>query len=220
MMKRSFDIFCSLTALIILSPLLLLIAFILKITGEGEVFYLQERVGRYGVPFRIVKFATMLKESPNLLGGDVTIMDDPRVLPIGKILRKTKINELPQLWNILVGDMSIIGPRPLTPRVYSPFPDSYKDATYSLRPGLSGIGSVVFRDEERLLGGAVCREQDYIDNIIPYKSALEEWYARNISISLDIKLILITLLVIVRPNIDPTLYFKDLPISHAPLRNL
>jgi lipopolysaccharide/colanic/teichoic acid biosynthesis glycosyltransferase len=217
MLKRTLDIVFSGLALLVLAPLLLPIALSLRLTGEGEIFYLQKRIGRYGRPFRIVKFATMLKDSPNLAGGDVTVYNDPRVLPLGQILRATKINELPQLWNILVGDMSIIGPRPLTPRVYATFPDRYKKVIAPLRPGLSGIGSVVFRDEERLLNDAENREKDYVELITPYKATLEEWYARNCLVTTDLKLIVLTVVAVLKPDFDPTRSFLDLPPPPAEL---
>ena len=108
-MQRMLDIFFSGLAIFCLSPLLLPIACILRITGEGEVFFIQNRVGRKSDQFGLIKFATMLKDSPNIGTGEITINNDPRVLPLGKFLRKSKINELPQLWNILVGDMSVVG---------------------------------------------------------------------------------------------------------------
>lgn len=211
MMKRALDTSLSAFALVVLSPLLLLVVLVLRFTGEREIFYLQERIGRGGHPFKIVKFATMLKNSPNLAGGDVTVGNDPRVLRVGRFLRATKINELPQLYNVLVGDMSIIGPRPLTPRVYAPFPESYKKAIIGLRPGLSGIGSLVFRDEEKLFPEGVNRENFYAEIITPYKAALEEWYAQRASIALDIKLIFLTIVAVLKPNLDTRSYFPDLP---------
>ena len=113
-MERFFDILFSSIALLLLIPLSIPIILILKLTGEGEIFFQQERIGKEGHKFRLLKFATMLKNSPNIGTGTVTIQGDPRVLPVGKFLRKTKINELPQLINIFVGNMSVIGPRPLT----------------------------------------------------------------------------------------------------------
>ena len=113
-MIRTFDLILSLIALVILCPLLLPVAFILRFTGEGEVFYVQERIGLHERPFGLFKFATMLKNSPHIGTGTITVRNDPRVLPVGRILRKAKVNELPQLLNVLIGDMSVIGPRPLT----------------------------------------------------------------------------------------------------------
>src|SRR5690606_11811700 len=150
-MQRFLDILFSAVALLALSPLLVPGAIALRLSGEGQVFFLQERVGLGGKPFWLYKFATMLKDSPNIGTGTVTVMDDPRVLPLGRFLRKTKINELPQLLNILCGDMSIIGPRPQTRRCFDAFPASTRVAIVQVRPGLSGIGSVMFRDEEAML---------------------------------------------------------------------
>ena len=117
-MQRVFDIFFSGIALILLLPILLPLMFILRVTGEGEIFFLQNRVGLGGRYFRIFKFATMLKDSPNIGSGTVTVKNDPRILPMGEFLRKTKLNELPQLINIFSGAMSIIGPRPQTQRFF------------------------------------------------------------------------------------------------------
>ena len=118
-MERLFDVLFSATALLILSPLFVPIVIILRLSGEGEVFFFQERIGKNGELFKLFKFATMLKDSPNLGTGTVTMKNDPRILPVGKFLRTSKINELPQLLNIFLGDMSIIGPRPLTPQTFA-----------------------------------------------------------------------------------------------------
>ena len=115
-MKRLFDIIVSSIALIVVSPLFIPIIILLRLTGEGKVFYIQQRIGKRGLPFGLYKFATMLENSPNMSGGDVTSGNDPRVLPMGKFLRKSKINELPQLLNIINGEMSLVGPRPMTSR--------------------------------------------------------------------------------------------------------
>ena len=148
-MQRVFDIIFSGLALIVLSPLMLPLIFLLKITGEGEIFFLQSRVGHGGKHFQLYKFATMLKNSPNMGTGTVTVHNDPRILPIGGFLRKTKINELPQLLNVLRGDMSLIGPRPQTLRCFNAFPEFLQSTIVSVKPGLSGIGSLYFRDEEK-----------------------------------------------------------------------
>lgn len=218
--KRTLDIFLSGMAIIILGPLLLLIAVILRFTGEREIFYRQERVGRGGETFPLLKFATMLKDSPNLPGGDITTGNDPRVLPVGRFLRKTKLNELPQLWNVLHGDMALIGPRPLTPRIYDRFPDNYKTAIRPLRPGLSGLGSVYFRNEEALLADASDRQRFYVEVIQPYKAELEIWYARHRSMWIDLKLVFLTLLAVAVPSLNPTRFFRNLPPSPANLRKV
>ncbi|MGY1457331.1 sugar transferase [Luteimonas sp. A534] len=178
-MQRLLDIVFSGLALLVLSPLLVPIAIALRLTGEGEVFYVQQRIGLGGRMFGLYKFATMLKNSPSLGTGTVTVKHDPRVLPLGRWLRKTKINELPQLLNIFEGDMSIIGPRPQTQRCFDAFPARSQAEIVKVRPGLSGIGSIVFRDEEDLMHASAEPERFYDDVIMPYKGALEEWYVAN-----------------------------------------
>jgi len=210
-MKRLFDIFASGLAIAILSPLLLAVIVILRFTGEGEIFYRQQRIGRGGRMFDILKFATMLKNSPNMAGGDITSGNDPRVLPVGRVLRKTKINELPQLFNIFNGDMSIIGPRPLTKRVAALFPAEQWAIINQLRPGLSGIGSIVFRDEERMLDSFDDRTKIYSEVIAPYKAALEIWYSQRQSFWLDLKLITLTVAAVFKPDLDVQRFFSDLP---------
>jgi lipopolysaccharide/colanic/teichoic acid biosynthesis glycosyltransferase len=217
MIKRAFDILMSGLLILVLSPLLILVIVILAFTGEREIFYAQKRIGRYGQPFQILKFATMLKNSSVLPGGDITGANDPRVLPFGRILRKTKINELPQLFNVLIGDMSVIGYRPLTPRVASLFPQEYWEALSDERPGLSGIGSIVFRDEERLLAFGNGSEKTYSDLIVPHKMALELWYRQHQSFGTDFALLLLTVLVVTFPQMSAENWFSDLP---APPRHL
>ena len=217
MIKRLFDIVLAGLALLVASPLLVPIALVLRFTGEGEVFYRQRRLGRDGKPFGILKFATMLKNSPNMPGGDISTRDDPRILPVGRFLRSTKINELPQLINIVTGDMSIIGPRPFTPGIAALFDADHRGAVAHLRPGLSGIGSIVFRDEEGLLAGLPDRMAVYKAVIVPYKGALERWYASHQSLGLDLKLIALTVLAVLRPQVRPDSFFADLPEPPADL---
>lgn len=208
-MQRLTDIVVSALALLLLSPLLVTVAIVLRFTGEGEVFFKQNRVGRGGKPFGLYKFATMLKDSPNIGTGTVTVKEDPRVLPVGRVLRKTKINELPQLLNILFGDMSLIGPRPQTQRCFNAFPRASQVAITSVRPGLSGIGSIVFRDEEEMMHSANDPDRFYDHVIMPYKGALEEWYVRHNSIATYWKLVLLTAWVVVFPT--STLVWKTFP---------
>ena len=183
-MERLFDIFFSGLALLVLFPFLVPIVVILKCSGEGEVFFLQERIGKDGKVFKLFKFATMLKDSPNLGTGTVTMRGDPRVLPVGKFLRKTKINELPQLLNIFFGDMSVIGPRPLTAQTFGSYSASTQNVIKQVRPGLSGVGSIIFREEEDLMHGATASVDFYDSIIAPYKGALEEWFvsARDVAV--------------------------------------
>lgn len=199
-MQRPFDILLSGLALLALSPLLVPIAIFLRLTGEGEIFFLQSRVGRDGKPFALYKFATMLKNSPSIGTGTVTLKNDPRILPAGKFLRKTKINELPQLLNILNGSMSIIGPRPQTQRCFDAFPKQSQESIVKVRPGLSGIGSIVFRDEEEMMHGHKDPNHFYDQVIMPYKGLLEEWYVQNQSLYTYFMLIGLTVWVVLVPG--------------------
>lgn len=207
-MQRLFDILFSGLALIALTPLLLPVIIILKLTGEGEVFYTQERIGKNGKLFGLLKFATMVKNSENMGTGDITVKNDPRVLPFGKFLRKTKLNELPQLINILKGDISVVGPRPMTPKIYTHYDKKVQELLNTIRPGLTGIGSVVFRDEEKYLDGKDNPFEFYKQEIIPYKSSLEVWYVNNKSIKTYFILIFLTALAIIYP--DTTQYLNKL----------
>jgi lipopolysaccharide/colanic/teichoic acid biosynthesis glycosyltransferase len=196
-MRRFFDIVLSGLALAILSPVLVAVILVLRCTGEREVFFLQERVGKKGKTFKLYKFATMLKDSPNTDTGTVTLKNDPRVLPIGRFLRKTKANELPQLINVFMGDISLIGPRPQTQRCFDAFPLESQKEIVKVRPGLSGIGSIFFRNEEDMLEQTGSAEDFYDKIIMPYKGKLEEWYVSNQSMKLYFALIISTVFVLV-----------------------
>ncbi len=210
--QRLIDFFSALTALLVLSPLLVLVAILLRLTGEGEVFFRQNRVGYRGKEFGLLKFSTMLKDSPNLGTGTITVTDDPRVLPVGKFLRSTKINELPQLFNIVEGKMSLIGPRPQTQRCFNAFPESAQSEIIQIRPGLSGVGSIAFRAEERMMADAHDADRLYDEVIMPYKGLLEKWYVSNQSLKNYFLLIFITAWVVVFPS-SRILWrvFRDLP---------
>jgi lipopolysaccharide/colanic/teichoic acid biosynthesis glycosyltransferase len=211
-MIRFFDILFSSLAIIVLFLFMLPIMIILKLTGEHYIFYKQQRIGRYGKEFGVLKFATMLKDSPNLPGGTFTLKDDPRILPLGKFLRKTKINELPQLINILIGQMSIIGYRPLVRQGYDAYSEETKRKLYTIKPGLSGIGSIAVRNEEEILQNTEDKERFYNEIIIPYKAALESWFIAHIGISMYFKLIFFTVLVVIKPQSNRWKHaFKDLP---------
>jgi len=201
-MQRFFDILFSGLALIVLSPLLIPVVIILKLTGEHEIFFTQQRVGKDGKMFGLLKFATMLKDSPTIGTGTITTKDDPRVLPFGKFLRKTKINELPQLINILKGDMSVIGPRPQDTRCFVVFDKEDQENIKKVRPGLSGVGSIIFRDEESLMDVDDIKQREYIyDHIIsPYKGKVESWYVKHQNIGLYFKLIWLTVLAVISPD--------------------
>lgn len=210
--KRLFDFVMALLALTVLSPLLIPVIIGLLLTGEHYVFYFQERIGKGGKAFDIWKFATMLKNSPNIGTGTVTTRNDPRVLPMGKFLRKTKINELPQLINILIGNMSIIGPRPLVKKTYDLYAEDVKECISQVTPGLSGIGSVIFRDEEYYVSKAKDPVEFARQFIQPQKGELEKWYYHNRSLYVDFMIIFLTCWVIVFPKSDLVYkVFKTLP---------
>jgi lipopolysaccharide/colanic/teichoic acid biosynthesis glycosyltransferase len=198
--KRIFDVVFSALALIVLSPFFLVIVLILRFTGESEVFYRQQRIGKGGRPFGMLKFTTMVKGSPNMGTGLLTVKDDPRILPVGRFLRRTKLNELPQLWNILVGDMSIIGPRPQAEPHFRLYSQEVQRELVTVRPGLSGIGSIVFRDEDQILAGAGKDAQEaYAQDIVGYKGRLEVWYVQNRTFWIDLLLIFLTIRVVLAP---------------------
>ncbi len=211
--KRFFDVLFSVVVLIILLPVFLPIIILLKCTDEGEIFYRQERVGYKNKRFFILKFATMLKNSPNIGTGSITLRNDPRVTKIGKFLRISKINELPQLFNIILGDMSIVGPRPLMPVSFVRYSTDVQACIYNVKPGLTGIGSVMFRDEERLVSQAtITPDEFYSKFIFPYKGKLEMWYQKNASLTTDFKIIFLTAWSIVfsKSSLERKA-FKDLP---------
>lgn len=217
-MQRIFDLVFSASALIILTPILLVLIFILKFTGEGEIFFLQPRVGKDKKLFKLFKFATMLKDSPKIGTGTITLDNDPRILPFGKFLRKTKLNELPQLINVFKGEMSVIGPRPQTERCFNAFPISSQNSIIMIRPGLSGIGSIVFRDEELMMNTDNDPDKFYDEIIMPYKGNLEEWYSLNNSIKNYFILIFLTILIVLAPS-KKLIWkvFKNLPKPPAEL---
>ena len=211
-MTRIFDLILALSALILLSPLLLAIMAILKCTGEGDIFYRQKRIGKGGTPFYLFKFATMLRDSPNIGAGLHTLDHDPRVFPFGRWLRKTKLNEIAQLLNVVKGDMSVIGPRPQVPEHFDVFPEHVKKEIIKVTPGLSGIGSIVFCHEQDVMSAVNDHETLYNDVIAPYKGELEIWFVNHYSPYVYFMLIVLTVWTII--NSDSTAYkriFNNLP---------
>lgn len=206
---RFSDILFSALALIFLTPILLPVCLLLRFTGEGEVFYAQARIGLDGKTFKLLKFATMLKNSPQIGTGAITVTDDPRVLPVGRFLRKTKINELPQILNILRGDMSIVGPRPLMQKQFGFYDDAAREIISSIRPGLTGVGSLVFRDEERFFYGIDNPDEIYRTKISPVKQILELWYVKNVSVSLYFKMIILTAVSVILPRYDASYFLPQ-----------
>ncbi len=220
-MQRAFDVFFCCVAIALLAPVFVIVMVILRFTGEGDVFYRQDRIGLGGRRFQLLKFATMLRNSPSLGACDITLKNDPRILRFGRILRKTKINEFPQLLNILLGDMSLVGPRPMVPKTFDKYPEKSKAFITSVRPGLTGVGSVFFRDEERYLGSSKNANEFYESVIIPYKAELECWYVSRVSIRFYLKLIFLTCWVVLFPK-SRILYsgFKGMPPIPQALRVL
>jgi len=217
-MIRIFDVFFSSIAIAILFPFLLPVILLLKFTGEHDIFYQQKRIGYKGRPFHVLKFATMLRDSPNLPGGLITAPEDPRLLPLGGFLRKTKINELPQLINILLGEMSIIGYRPFAETHYNLYSSEVKASIGRIRPGLSGVGSIIFKDEEEILHHVDDREYFHDKVITPYKGQLEMWYVEHQNLHTYLMLIFLTVRAFIKPN-SKAIYkiFKDLPLCSSEL---
>lgn len=211
--KRFVDIIVGLILLVILLPISIPLIIALRLTGEGYVFYKQARVGFRNESFDIWKFATMLKDSPNMKGGSITVRNDPRVTPLGGFLRKSKINELPQLINLLNGTMTLVGPRPHMRVDFECYPDHVQEKIFDIKPGITGIGSIVFRDQELLFTNAGKDPHVYYkEAIAPYKGELELWYQKNLSFKLDFKILFLTAWVIFFPNSELSEnYFEDLP---------
>jgi lipopolysaccharide/colanic/teichoic acid biosynthesis glycosyltransferase len=198
-LKRVFDFVASLIALILVSPVFMIVMPILKFTGEGWVFFVQNRVGLGNSRFGLLKFATMLRDSPK--SGTVTARHDPRILPVGRFLRATKINELPQILNVVKGDMSIVGPRPLTDEAFQHYAEDIKAVIQRMKPGLTGMGTIIFRNEEQILFESKKEKMRcYAEDVMPLKGALEKWYFEHRSFWLDLKIIAATALAIVAPG--------------------
>lgn len=211
LIKRIIDILIATIATILLSPIFIPSIIILLLTGEHEVFYFQKRVGYKNRLFNIWKFATMAKNSPNMGTGEITLRNDPRVTPFGKILRMTKVNELPQIFNVFKGEMSIVGPRPLMEVSFKQYPEEVQQKIYNSKPGMTGIGSLIFRDEEKIVSDAPDPRAMYI-NIYLYKGKLELWYQEHASLYTDFLIIFLTAWSILFPqNNLITKVFKNLP---------
>ena len=199
-MERFLDIIISLFLLLFLSPVLIIIIIIQKFTGEGEIFFAQERIGRNEIKFKILKFATMLKNSPYIGTKDITLEDDRRVLPFGKFLRKTKLNEVPQLINILKGDMSFVGPRPFTNKIFQLYNLSQRKKIKLIKPGLTSVASIIFRNEEKLFQNKNFAFEKYKNIISPYKARLEIWYNRKKNIKNYFLIFFLTAWVVIFPD--------------------
>ena len=192
--KRLIDTVLSLIALIILSPLLLITALAVKISSPGPVLFKQQRLGLHGKVFAIYKFRSMRKDNAGL---KITTSGDSRITPVGKVLRKTKLDELPQLWNVLKGDMSFVGPRPEV-REYTDLYDEAQRQVLLVRPGITGLASIRFRNENELLDASDDPNRTYIEEVMPQKIALDLEYIPHATVIYDIRLILETLVTVVR----------------------
>ncbi len=221
-MKRIIDFSFSLIAILVLIPFMIPVIIILMFTGEHYIFYKQARIGKNGIKFNIIKFSTMLLNSPNIGTGEISLKKDPRVFPFGRFLRNSKINEIPQLINTLIGEMSIVGPRPLTPKHFNHYSPAQQEIVKQLKPGLTGVGAIIFRDEEKIFDNSTLdHEQTYQHVLSPYKGALEAWYFRNQSLVVDIKIIFLTIWVIpFKRSQLPYKILKGLPEKPAELREL
>jgi lipopolysaccharide/colanic/teichoic acid biosynthesis glycosyltransferase len=214
--KRLLDLFIAIIALIVLSPVFIITIIVLALTGEHEVFYPQRRVGYKQKEFKMWKFATMVKDSEKIGNKDMTLRNDPRVTKVGTFLRKTKINELPQIFNVIIGNMSIVGPRPLMRVSFDMYLPEHKDKVYNSKPGITGIGPLLMRDEEKIVSDAVEKDYNprdfYKNHIYPYKGKVEMWYQKKKSIKIDVLIIVLTAWVIIFPNsLLPYKVFKTVP---------
>ena len=189
--KRAFDIVAALAILILLSPFYLLIALLIKLTSPGPIFFRQVRVGKDGVNFRIFKFRTMRADADRT-GPQITSADDNRVTPLGRRLRSLKLDELPQVFNVLHGEMSLVGPRPQVPKFVDEFDPAYRSIVLSVKPGITGPTQLRFRNEEALLKGRADREKYYIEEVLPVKCALDVEYVKRRSLRLDIGVLMTT----------------------------
>ncbi|WAC74950.1 sugar transferase [Roseateles sp. SL47] len=195
--KRLFDLICSGIGLLLLSPVLLFVAVWIKLDSPGPVMFRQERVGRFGRPFLIHKFRTMRVDAP-ALGPQITIGADPRITRSGQFLRASKLDELPQLWDVFRGAMSLVGPRPEVPRYVAMYPADLREVVLSVRPGITDPASLSFRHESELLARAADPEREYVEVVMPAKLKLAADYVRQASLLNDVRLIFATLGVLRR----------------------
>lgn len=187
--KRLFDAVCAAVGLVLMAPLLLIAAVWVKVDSPGPVLFRQTRVGRFGVPFTIHKFRTMRVEP----GAAITVGADPRITRSGHFLRQTKLDELPQLWDVLRGAMSLVGPRPELPHYVALYPADLRERVLAVRPGITDPASLAFSHEAELLAAAADPEREYREVILPAKLKLSADYAATASLGADLRLILATL---------------------------
>ena len=216
--KRLLDVLFSSVAMCVLPPLYVIVSVLLRLAGEGNVLFRHRRVGLGGEEFTLLKFTTMATGSA--VAGDITYGDDPRILPVGRWLSALKIDELPQLWNTFRGEMSLVGPRPLTSRAFHCYSPRVQEIVKSMKPGVTGVGSLVFRNEDRILAQAPGDPKEYYDKvIIPLKGQLETWYFAHRSLYVDLLILACTLVAVPWPR--SRLHFRlrgvaDI-VGHSPL---
>ena len=213
-MKRFFDLICSGVGFAVLSPFFVVISIFIKLDSPGPIFFRQERIGRGFRPFFIYKFRTM-RYNPQRSGLQITAGGDSRITRMGRLLRNTKIDEWPQLINVLRGHMSLVGPRPEVRKYVERYKDDY-ERILSIRPGITDISSIAFRNEESILQGVDDPEQYYVHVLLPEKMRLAQEYIQHASFSYDVKLILKTLCEVVFPS---TYSQKQAPSSHNIVSN-
>ena len=219
MLKRLFDLVLAIILLLFFSPLFIIVIIILSITGEGEIFYKQERVGFKNKKFNIIKFATMYKNSELIGDKDITQRGDSRITPFGRMLRQTKINEIPQLINVINGTMSFVGPRPLMLSGFNRYSDDIKKVIYNIKPGITSLGSIFFRDEELVVTKSKLEASKcHGEIILPFKGKLEVWYQLNMSFYSDLKILLLTLMILLFNNIE--YLYKFFPNAPRPTSEL
>jgi lipopolysaccharide/colanic/teichoic acid biosynthesis glycosyltransferase len=197
MVKRVFDFFCSALGLVLLSPCFLIIAIWIKVDSTGPIFFVQKRVGRHGKPFGVYKFRTMIVDAESK-GLKITVGNDPRITNSGHFLRRTKLDELAQLFNVLGGTMSLVGPRPEVQEYIDAYPEDIKKKVLSVKPGITDYASIEFKDENKMLEDSVDPAKTYIEKILPSKQQYYLKYIEDQSFILDIKLILKTIFIILK----------------------
>ncbi len=214
MMKRAFDFISAVIGLLVCAPLFMLVAAVIKLDSRGPILFKQERIGKGFRPFFIYKFRTMVEDAPQR-GGVLTVGRDPRITRVGHILRRTKIDELPQLINVLRGDMSLVGPRPEVRRHVQLFEKRY-DTILTVRPGITDLASLKYRDEPAILAGSDNPEEEYVRRILPDKLRLAEVYVQRCSLGMDLILILKTLLTLIWKTSSEA-YSQGQPVAYTEL---
>jgi len=193
--KRLLDVCIAGAGLLLLLPIMCIIALAIKLDSPGSVFFAHERVGRYGRKFKVLKFRTMVQDAPKR-GGAITAGHDPRITRVGRILRKTKLDELPQLWNVLKGEMSLVGPRPEVEPYVQLWDPAMRELVLSVRPGITGLTQIRYRHEEALLAQQPDPEKYYRETLLPLKLASDVEYVQRRCLTFDLYLLLRTLIAL------------------------